>query len=97
MRQVGSVIITKMDGHAKGGGALSAVSATKSPIIFLGTGVFPPSAMNWHALACRQQCPALHIALSFPVKGMMSSSCSDSCKACQLNVVHSASHALFCP
>lgn len=36
--QVGSVIITKMDGHAKGGGALSAVSATKSPIIFLGTG-----------------------------------------------------------
>ena len=37
--QVGSVIITKMDGHAKGGGALSAVSATKSPIIFLGTGM----------------------------------------------------------
>ncbi|KAG1678183.1 hypothetical protein FOA52_016120 [Chlamydomonas sp. UWO 241] len=35
---VGAVIITKMDGHAKGGGALSAVSATKSPIIFLGTG-----------------------------------------------------------
>lgn len=30
--------MTKMDGHAKGGGALSAVSATKSPIIFLGTG-----------------------------------------------------------
>jgi len=35
---VGSVIITKMDGHAKGGGALSAVAATQSPIIFLGTG-----------------------------------------------------------
>jgi len=35
---VGSVIITKMDGHAKGGGALSAVAATNSPIIFLGTG-----------------------------------------------------------
>lgn len=35
---VGAVIITKMDGHAKGGGALSAVAATKSPIIFLGTG-----------------------------------------------------------
>jgi len=35
---VGSVIITKMDGHAKGGGALSAVAATKSPIIFIGTG-----------------------------------------------------------
>ncbi|MEW5318017.1 MAG: hypothetical protein WDW38_009271 [Sanguina aurantia] len=36
--EVGAVIITKMDGHAKGGGALSAVGATKSPIIFLGTG-----------------------------------------------------------
>ncbi|RXG56481.1 Signal recognition particle 54 kDa protein [Armadillidium vulgare] len=35
---VGSVIVTKLDGHAKGGGALSAVAATKSPIIFIGTG-----------------------------------------------------------
>ena len=35
---VGSVIITKMDGHSKGGGALSAVAATKSPIIFVGDG-----------------------------------------------------------
>ncbi|GMN49988.1 hypothetical protein TIFTF001_019153 [Ficus carica] len=35
---VGAVIVTKMDGHAKGGGALSAVAATKSPVIFLGTG-----------------------------------------------------------
>lgn len=35
---VGSVIITKLDGHAKGGGALSAVAATDSPVIFLGTG-----------------------------------------------------------
>lgn len=35
---VGSVIITKLDGHAKGGGALSAVAATNSPIIFVGTG-----------------------------------------------------------
>ena len=35
---VGSVIITKLDGHAKGGGALSAVAATHSPIIFVGTG-----------------------------------------------------------
>lgn len=35
---VGAVIITKMDGHAKGGGAISAVAATKSPIIFIGTG-----------------------------------------------------------
>ncbi|XP_058075567.1 signal recognition particle subunit SRP54 2-like [Magnolia sinica] len=35
---VGAVIVTKMDGHAKRGGALSAVAATKSPIIFIGTG-----------------------------------------------------------
>lgn len=35
---VGAVIVTKMDGHAKGGGALSAVSATQSPVIFIGTG-----------------------------------------------------------
>merc|ERR1719319_1436989 len=35
---VGSVIISKLDGHAKGGGALSAVAATKSPVIFFGTG-----------------------------------------------------------
>lgn len=35
---VGSVIVTKLDGHAKGGGALSAVSATGSPIVFLGSG-----------------------------------------------------------
>lgn len=35
---VASVIITKLDGHAKGGGALSAVAATKAPIIFIGTG-----------------------------------------------------------
>ena len=35
---VGSVIITKLDGHAKGGGALSAVAATDAPIAFIGTG-----------------------------------------------------------
>merc|ERR1719188_676821 len=35
---VGSVIVTKLDGHAKGGGALSAVAATNCPIVFLGTG-----------------------------------------------------------
>ena len=39
---VGSVIVTKLDGHAKGGGALSAVAATQSPIIFIGT--FPSKA-----------------------------------------------------
>lgn len=36
--KVGQVIVTKLDGHAKGGGALSAVAATKSPIVFIGTG-----------------------------------------------------------
>lgn len=35
---VGSVIVTKLDGHAKGGGAMSAVAATESPITFIGTG-----------------------------------------------------------
>ena len=35
---VGSVIVTKLDGHAKGGGAISAVAATQSPIWFLGSG-----------------------------------------------------------
>ncbi|KAK4536269.1 hypothetical protein CDCA_CDCA08G2294 [Cyanidium caldarium] len=36
--RVGSVILTKMDGHARGGGALSAVAATHAPVVFLGTG-----------------------------------------------------------
>ena len=40
--KVGSVIMTKLDGHAKGGGALSAVAATQSPIVFIGTGKPPP-------------------------------------------------------
>ncbi|CAG8573808.1 5025_t:CDS:10 [Paraglomus brasilianum] len=35
---IGSIIITKMDGHARGGGAISAVAATRSPIVFIGTG-----------------------------------------------------------
>eukprot|EP00887_Chlorella_sp_A99_P003170 scaffold9.g3170.t1 len=35
---VGQVVLTKLDGHAKGGGALSAVAATRSPITFIGTG-----------------------------------------------------------
>jgi signal recognition particle subunit SRP54 len=35
---IGSIVITKMDGHAKGGGAISAVAATNSPIVFIGTG-----------------------------------------------------------
>lgn len=37
--KVGSVIITKLDSqNAKGGGALSAVAATNSPVVFIGTG-----------------------------------------------------------
>ncbi len=35
---VTSVILTKLDGSAKGGGALSAVAETKAPITFVGTG-----------------------------------------------------------
>jgi len=35
---VTSVIVTKLDGTAKGGGALSAVAETQAPIVFLGTG-----------------------------------------------------------
>jgi len=36
--KVGAIVITKMDSHAKGGGAISAVAATRSPIVFIGTG-----------------------------------------------------------
>jgi signal recognition particle subunit SRP54 len=35
---VGSIFVTKLDGSAKGGGALSAVTATGSKIKFIGTG-----------------------------------------------------------
>ena len=35
---IGSIIITKMDGTAKGGGALSAVAATGATVKFIGTG-----------------------------------------------------------
>jgi len=35
---IGSIVITKMDGTAKGGGALSAVAATGARIKFIGTG-----------------------------------------------------------
>ena len=35
---VGSIIITKLDGSAKGGGALSAAAASKAPIKFIGVG-----------------------------------------------------------
>lgn len=35
---IGSIIVTKLDGTARGGGALSAVAATGAPIKFIGTG-----------------------------------------------------------
>ena len=35
---IGSIIVAKLDGSAKGGGALSAVAATGAPIKFIGTG-----------------------------------------------------------
>jgi len=38
---VTGIIITKLDGTAKGGGALSAVSETGAPIAFIGTGETP--------------------------------------------------------
>ena len=34
----GAMFVTKLDGHAKGGGAISAVASTQTPIIFIGTG-----------------------------------------------------------
>ncbi|GJR73088.1 signal recognition particle 54 kDa protein 2 [Tanacetum coccineum] len=45
---VGAIIVTKMDGHAKGGGALSVVALTKSPFVsrLLGMG----SASGWGRL-----------------------------------------------
>jgi signal recognition particle subunit SRP54 len=36
--EIGSILITKLDGSARGGGALSAVAATGAPIKFIGTG-----------------------------------------------------------
>jgi len=35
---IGSILVTKLDGSARGGGALSAVAATGAPIQFIGTG-----------------------------------------------------------
>ncbi|MHA1608098.1 MAG: signal recognition particle protein Srp54 [Candidatus Freyarchaeota archaeon] len=35
---IGSIIVTKLDGSARGGGALSAVAATGAPVKFIGTG-----------------------------------------------------------
>jgi signal recognition particle subunit SRP54 len=35
---IGAIIVTKLDGSSRGGGALSAVAATGAPIVFIGTG-----------------------------------------------------------
>ncbi|HET8685763.1 MAG TPA: signal recognition particle protein Srp19, partial [Methanosarcina sp.] len=43
------VIITKLDGTAKGGGALSAVSETKAPIAFIGVGETPEDFEKFEA------------------------------------------------
>ncbi len=36
--EIGSILVTKLDGTAKGGGAISAVAATDAPIKFIGVG-----------------------------------------------------------
>ena len=36
--EIGSIIVSKLDGNARGGGALSGVAATGAPIKFIGTG-----------------------------------------------------------
>lgn len=46
---VNGVIITKMDGTAKGGGALSAVAATEAQIVFLGVGEHIDDLERFHA------------------------------------------------
>lgn len=43
------VIITKLDGTAKGGGAISAVSETKAPIAFIGVGETPEDLEKFEA------------------------------------------------
>lgn len=58
--------MTKLDGHAKGGGALSAVAATKSPVIFIGTGGWvrwaQPAGLRL-ALCDGTQCGARHSSM----------------------------------
>ena len=57
---VGGVIITKMDGSAKGGSTLSAVAATKSPVLFIGTGATRCALSGGHTAApcglCMHSC-----------------------------------------
>jgi signal recognition particle subunit SRP54 len=42
------VVITKMDGSAKAGGALSAVAAVKAPVVFIGVGEKPDDLERFH-------------------------------------------------
>jgi signal recognition particle subunit SRP54 len=42
------VIITKMDGSAKAGGALSAVATVKAPVVFIGVGEKPDDLERFH-------------------------------------------------
>lgn len=71
--------MTKMDGHAKGGGALSAVAATKSPISFIGTGERIVSSLSgvrvwcplpvsqpWHAVSASCSLTVQRARLSWP-------------------------------
>jgi len=46
---VNGVIITRMDGSAKGGGALSACNIAKSPVYFIGTGEKPDDIEEFDA------------------------------------------------
>ncbi len=45
---VGSIIVTKLDGGAKGGGAISAAAATSVPIKFIGEGETPKDLAAFH-------------------------------------------------
>lgn len=49
---IGAIILTKMDGHVKGGGSLSGVAVSRSPIIFIGTGerIHDFESFNSHSL-----------------------------------------------
>jgi signal recognition particle subunit SRP54 len=47
--QITGVIITKLDGTAKGGGALSAVAETKTSVAFIGTGETPTDLEKFEA------------------------------------------------
>ncbi|MBU0635731.1 signal recognition particle receptor subunit alpha [Candidatus Micrarchaeota archaeon] len=46
---VNGVIITRLDGSAKGGGALAACHQTKSPVFFVGTGENPTDLQSFDA------------------------------------------------